>query len=266
MPDPAPPSGVKTRTTAVRTTAIQRADNRLVIVSVLSRERMRRRGRRLAGCDRSSPQPASVHVSGASPVSSPHENGRATLSGSLRTSTSRRPDGARNATVAPPSHASHRSSTSAVEPVEPFAGAHERVGGLNGGRKRRPAAKALDHDSARLVRGRDAFDLVGCHAPVAQAVGKADEVRGEAVPADVRALPYPFGSRGGQRRRDGPAERGAARVSAAVRADEVDGALDRIAVAGSPAASPSRSSSRSSASARRRSARATPRRGRSVRA
>ena len=85
----------------------------------------------------------------------------------------------------------------------------------------RSAPQMLDDDLGALVRFDDRGGAGRAHPSVIEALRQNDDVRREAISADVRALPRGCRARPGERGRDGPAPQGAARVVAPVCAHEV---------------------------------------------
>ena len=104
------------------------------------------------------------------------------------------------------------------------------LGRLRGERVTRPAAVVRELDRVLEVRVEHAARVLPLDASVVHAARETEEVAGEAVAADVRRLPDGLLlDLLGERLEERPAEAGAARVVLAVRADEKERVLERLA-------------------------------------
>src|SRR2546428_7360922 len=113
---------------------------------------------------------------------------------------------------------------------QPGLRAHGSLGSLDGERVARAPAVQLEVDAPGQVLVEQEPRVLAADAPEPQALGQADEIAREPVAADVRALPEP--ARLGlvaQRREQGAAVARAAPVVLAVRADEEERVVDRLA-------------------------------------
>jgi hypothetical protein len=121
----------------------------------------------------------------------------------------------------------------AIEPQHARCCAHVCFGRLDVERVARASAVVRQRDAAGEVLVEDPDRLFALDAPVVVAVRKADEVAGEAVAADVRALPdrllFELLRERLEQRAPVP---GAAGVVLAVRADQEERLRDRVARGG----------------------------------
>ena len=108
-------------------------------------------------------------------------------------------------------------------------GAGEPLGRLHGRRVGTAAPVVVEVDGALAVQGDHPLSGIGPDPAEVVAAGQADQVAGEAVAADVRALPDQLPVRGGEGQGQGPPVGGAAAVVAAVGADQVVRLGDRLA-------------------------------------
>src|SRR6266508_5805899 len=99
-----------------------------------------------------------------------------------------------------------------VEAEQPFPLAHEEVCRLDHERVAGAAAVVLQVEAALGVGGRDPGPALWLHLPVVDPVGQADEVAGEAVAAEVGALPEVLAERGLERGGQPAAALGAAEI------------------------------------------------------
>src|SRR2546421_541449 len=110
----------------------------------------------------------------------------------------------------------------------PFTLAAEVLLRLLLGRAARAAAEVLEVDPARLVVSDDLPRALGIEPAEDEPVRERDEVRGEAMAADVRRLPDPRSQLAVEGASDVRADATAAEVAPAVRADEVEGLVQPL--------------------------------------
>src|SRR2546421_42958 len=114
----------------------------------------------------------------------------------------------------------------------PFTLAAEVLLRLLLGRAARAAAEVLEVDPARLVVSDDLPRALGIEPAEDEPVRERDEVRREAMAADVRRLPAPLAQLAVEGASDVRADATAAEVAPAVRADEVEGLRQPLAARG----------------------------------
>ena len=123
-----------------------------------------------------------------------------------------------------------RDEPEVVEAQQPGALPDVALGRLRGERVTRAAAIVLELDRVLEVRVEHAARVLPLDASVVHAARETEEVAGEAVAADVRRLPNGLLlDLLGERLEERTAVAGAARVVLAVRADEKERALERLA-------------------------------------
>ena len=136
-------------------------------------------------------------------------------------STTKGPSGVSHPTSARSPRRMSRTTDHVVDPIEPEVIADGQIGRLDvEGVRRAPAIPVERRDRPLAVRAHQVRDLLRLDPSEVQPVRERDEVAGEPVPADVRALPDGLATGRGGGFGERPAPLGAAGISTAVGADD----------------------------------------------